>query len=105
MRMAAPSNLEGGTRLRRSVERSLLSAKSSDRSDFLPVEVGYPADARLGGPPPERRLAGGGVSVNGREETIFEHRIALIGGQELEAEIRIACGHGSIVRAEQLPFG
>jgi hypothetical protein len=86
-----------------SVERALLSAKSGDRSDFLPVKVGYPADARLGGPPPERRFAGGGVSVDGRDETIFEHRIALI-GEELEAEIRIACGHGSIMRAEQLPF-
>jgi hypothetical protein len=90
--------------LRRSVERALLSARSGDRSDFLPVKVGYPADARLGGPPPERRFAGGVVSVNGREETIFEHQIALIGGEELKAEIRIACGHGSIMRAEQLPF-
>jgi len=91
--------------LRRSVERALLSAKSSDRSDFLPVEVGYPADARPGGPSPERRFAGGVVSVNRREETIFEHGIALIGGEELEAEIRIACGHGCIMRTEPLPFG
>jgi hypothetical protein len=88
-----------------SVERALLSAKSGDRSDFLPVEVGYPADARPGGPSPERRFASGVVSVNRSEETIFEHRVALIGGEELEAEIRIACGHGSIKRAEQLPFG
>jgi hypothetical protein len=86
--------------LRRSAEWALLSAKSGDRSDFLPVEVGYPADARPGGPSPERRFAGGVVSVNRREETIFEHRIALI-GEELEAEIRIACGHGSITRLEQ----
>jgi hypothetical protein len=91
--------------LRRSVERALLSAKSGDRSDFLPFKVGYPADARLGGPSPERRFADGVVSVNRREETIFEHGIALIGGEELEAEIRIACGHGCIMRAEPLPFG
>jgi hypothetical protein len=83
----------------------LLSAKSGDRSDLLPVEVGYPADARPGGPSPERRFAGGVVSINRCEETIFEHRMALIGGEELEAEIRIACGHGCIMRAEPLLFG
>jgi hypothetical protein len=91
--------------LPRSVERVLLSAKSADRSDFLPVKVGNPADARPGGPSPECRLAGGVVSVNRCEETIFEHRITLIGGEELEAEIRIACGHGCIMRAEPLLFG
>jgi hypothetical protein len=70
----------------------------------MPVEVGYTTDPRPGGPSPERRFAGGVVSVNRGEETIFEDGIGLIGGEELEAEIRIACGHGFIMRAEPLPF-
>jgi hypothetical protein len=49
-----------------------------------------------GGPSSECRFAGGVVSVTIREETIFEHGTALIGDEELEAEIRIACGAGLV---------
>jgi hypothetical protein len=73
-----------------------------DRRDFLAVEVGDPANASPGGPSPEHRFARGVVSVARRDEPVFEHWLALIGGGELKAEIWIACGHLAWIAAR--PF-